>query len=406
MIPTPGALGRAILLSGLYFAQGLPFGIFTQALPVMMRQQGYSLEAIGLSNLLALPWVLKFLWAPLVDGHPGPRRRVIVPLNVAAAALLILLAGVPPSQMGPLLVVVLLCNLVAATQDIATDALAVELLPPQERGLGNGVQVAGYRLGMVVGGGLLIQQFATWGWARTFLAAGALVLLATVPILLAHAPERVERSAEPHQALRWDRWFSGRNGRAWFGLLFLYKFGDAFGTGMAKPLLVDQGLQLGEIGRLMGVYGSGAAITGALFGGWFVARWSVRAGLLGFGGAQVATLLAYALFAEHGPAYAGAVIVAEHLVSGMATAALFTAMMGACRPGHSGTDYTVQASVVVLAQGLGALASGFSAQALGYAGHFGLAAALAVGAAAWVARMPTGGGRFGLAGAQRSLTPL
>lgn len=66
----------------------------------------------------------------------------------------------------------------------------------------------------------------------------------------------------------------------------------------------------------------------------------------------------------------------------MATAALFTVMMEACRPEHAGTDYTVQASLVVIATGLAAAVSGFSAQALGYAGHFVLSAALcAVGTA-------------------------
>ncbi len=389
--------GRAFLLAGLYFAQGLPFGIFTQAVPVMMRQEGHSLGSIGLANLLAAPWVLKFLWAPLVDGVPGPRRRVILPLNLAAVGLLAALGALPPGSLGLLLVGVLLCNAVAATQDIATDALAVELLPASERGIGNGVQVAGYRLGMVVGGGVLLQQFDTLGWAGTFLAAAGFVLLATIPILLVAAPPRPERrTEEKHDALRWDRWFVGPEGRAWFGLLFFYKFGDSFGTAMVKPLFVDQGLSLADVGRLMGVFGSVAAIVGALLGGAFVSRVSLRAGLLLFGAGQVAALLGYALLAARGPELAAAAVVVEHLVSGMATAALFAAMMGACRPGHGGTDYTVQASIVVLAQGLGALASGFSAEALGYGGHFLLSALLCAVAFAWIFRVPVGQGRFAL----------
>jgi MFS family permease len=391
-------VGRAFVLSGLYFAQGLPYGVFSQALPVMMRQQGYSLESIGLSNLLALPWVLKFAWAPLVDRVPGPRRRVIVPLNLAAAALFLLLSGVDPRSMVPLLVAVLLCNLVAATQDIATDALAVELLPPGERGIGNGVQVAGYRLGMVAGGGLLVQQFETWGWALTFGVAAGLVVAGTVPLLFAGNPPRAgveEGSAS--DALRWDRWFAGREGAAWFGLLVLTKLGDAFGTGMAKPLLVDQHRSLAQIGQWMGLYGSLSSILGALVGGWIVTRISLRRALAAFSVGQAGTLVGWAWIAAGAAGSAPVVIVAEHLVSGMATAALFTAMMGAVRTGRGGTDYTVQASVVVLAQGLGALASGYSAKALGYVGHFGLAAAMTLFAAVWVARLRSRTGRFGLA---------
>ena len=53
--------GRLGLLLGLYFSQGLPFGFFVQGLPVLMREDGISLEAIGLSSLLAIPWAAKFL---------------------------------------------------------------------------------------------------------------------------------------------------------------------------------------------------------------------------------------------------------------------------------------------------------------------------------------------------------
>ena len=62
------------LLGALYFAQGLPFGFFTQALPVMLRQAGVSLEGIGLTSLLALPWALKFLIAPRLDSTSSRRR--------------------------------------------------------------------------------------------------------------------------------------------------------------------------------------------------------------------------------------------------------------------------------------------------------------------------------------------
>lgn len=394
-----GTAGRVALLTSLYFAQGLPFGIFTQALPVMMRQEGHSLQAIGLSNLLALPWVLKFAWAPLVDRLPGPRRRVIVPLNLAAAALLGGLALTTPGAIGPLVVTVLLCNLVAATQDVATDGLAVETLPEAERGLGNGVQVAGYRLGMVLGGGVLVQLFDRWGWTASFGTAALALLAVTVPILLVPPAPRLPSGAPSAswEALRWDRWFAGRAGFAWFVLLCAYKLGDSFGTAMVKPMLVDQGLTLGRIGELMGLWGSVAGMAGALVGGALVGRLPRRAALATFAALQVPTLLGYAWIAHAGPGSIVAAILVEHVVSGMATAALFTAMMDACRPGHAGSDYTVQASVVVLAQGLGAMASGWSAARFGYVGHFALAAGLALVPLFVVAALARGRERFQLA---------
>ena len=52
-----------VLLS-LYMAQGLPTGIFTQGLPAILRSYDVPLKVIGLTGLLAIPWALKFLWAP------------------------------------------------------------------------------------------------------------------------------------------------------------------------------------------------------------------------------------------------------------------------------------------------------------------------------------------------------
>ncbi len=94
---TPRKLG---LLATLYLAQGLPFGFFTVALPVLMREQGLSLPDIGLTNLLSLPWALKFLWAPLVDrfagGRLGRRRSWILPLQGASVLAVVGLSLVDP----------------------------------------------------------------------------------------------------------------------------------------------------------------------------------------------------------------------------------------------------------------------------------------------------------------------
>lgn len=140
------AARKILLLGSLYLAQGLPYGFFTQALPVLLREMEVPLEDIGLASLLALPWALKFAWAPVVDRTFSPRRWILG-LQAAATALaaVLALAQPAPGSVTVLLVAVLLTNLVAATQDIATDGLAVATLTAGERGLGNGVQVAGYQ---------------------------------------------------------------------------------------------------------------------------------------------------------------------------------------------------------------------------------------------------------------------
>ena len=384
------------LLSSLYLSQGLPYGFFTQALPVLLRKQGMSLPDIGLTNLLALPWALKFLWAPLMDRYGserlGRRRGYILPLQFLSAALLLGLALPEGAVSIPvLLVAVLLVNQLAATQDVATDGLAVELLERHERGWGNGIQVAGYRVGMVLGGGVMLMVIDTLGWRATLLSMGTLLLVASVPVVLFREPPSAASPQGSTSTWHWLRetlrYWSRRPGTgAWFTLLVLFKAGEHLATGMLRTFLVDAGLNLTQLGWMLGVVGFTTGLLGALMGGALVNRLGHRRALLVFGTLQAGAVLLYAL-AARGASIPLLTLVCgvEHLTSGMATAALFTVMMEPCRPEHAASDYTVQASLVVLATGAAAAASGFSAQALGYAWHFTLSAAVCALAVVWVA---------------------
>jgi len=190
------------LLAMLYFAQGLPSGLLGKALPPLLRQQGISLSAIGFTALLALPWTLKFLWAPFLDRF-WTRRRWLLTLNLIMFGLMILLAsrdfGYWVSQLFPFLMILLfLMNITAATQDIATDGLAVSRLAPHMRGLGNSVQVIGYKVGMIFGGGLLLWLVARYGWQLSYTTLAFLIIPVLLPVWFMRKPEALARSEPRH----------------------------------------------------------------------------------------------------------------------------------------------------------------------------------------------------------------
>jgi MFS transporter, PAT family, beta-lactamase induction signal transducer AmpG len=375
---------KLLLLGSLYLSQGLPYGFFTQALPVLLRTQGMSLPKISLASLLALPWAFKFLWAPFIDAVQAPRlgrrRAVILPLQLLAAAVLAALALAGSAEATALLFVgVLLTNLCAATQDIATDGLAVELLTPDERGLGNGLQVGAYRVGMIVGGGVMLWVFARSGWGVAFLGLAGLLLAASVPVLLYRETSAVAVKA-PRLSLGLLKTAFLRPGLlAWTPVLLLFKSGEWFATGMLRTFLSDSGQTLAELGTLLGLVGSGAGFLGAMLGGGLTARLGRRRALVAFGLLQSAGIASFAYATvSPTPGVFYAVTLAEHLTSGMATAALFTAMMDFSREEEAGTDYTVQASLVVISTGVTSALSGLSAQRFGYGTHFLLAAGLSL----------------------------
>jgi len=378
-----GTVAKLALLGSLYLAQGLPHGFFTTAVPALLRRQGVSLTEIGLAMVVMLSWGLKFLWAPVVDrvgsARFGRRRSWILPLQAATIAGLVALATVDvQTDMAALMAGMAVIVLLVATQDIAADGLAVALLRPEERGLGNGVQVGAYRLGMIASGGVLMIFSEELGWSGVFLCMAGLVALTTIPVLLVREPDAPRPERVAWGAFREFVRLPGM--RSWFAVLVVFKFGEAFAVAMLRPHLTDLNVSVPELGWITGTVGALAGLVGAVVGGLLVhrfGRWRVLAGLAMV---QAAAIASYALLPMAGEdldmRLVYALCVLEHLSSGMATVALFTLMMDATRPTTAATDYTIQASTVVLASGLAASLSGVSADAFGFRTHYLLAAAL------------------------------
>lgn len=389
---------RLGLLLALYLAQGLPFGVYSQALPAILRSHQAPLSLISLSGLLALPWALKVLWAPLVDRHHWPRvgyrRSWILPLNAGLAMVMAALCVFDPDSLGTpsgfamLFAALFLVNLLAATQDIASDGLAVRILAPHERGPGNGVQVAAHRLGVIIGGGLLLVALDRWGWHDAFLGLALLSFCLLLPALFFREPPPppgVAAVAREPYAQAWVSFFRRPALRGWIWVLLTCKAADFMASGMVKPMLVDMGLSLSDIGLQVSLVSSITTIAGALSGGWLVERLGRRVSLAGFGLAYALTLGLYAVPA-FGWSLAGvpatmlviAINALAHLIEGMMMAALLAAVMDRARPDHAGVDFTLQVSLLALAGGVFFLPAGLLVEQVGYGWHFLIAAGLGV----------------------------
>ncbi|MGE3764884.1 MAG: MFS transporter [Kofleriaceae bacterium] len=383
-----GTIARFSLLGTLYFAQGLPFGFFVKAVPVVLRREGYSLMQIGWTALLVLPWALKFLWAPVVDKHfirrIGRRRTWILAMQFAATSVLATLALLPDTgDLNVLMVATFVLNLVAATQDIATDGLAVELLSPEERGFANGLQVAGYRVGMIVGGAVLLALWDDIGTRAVFAVMATLTVLSSVQVLLLREPQtHAERAA----AAPLPHFFSLPGAGKILALVMLFKLGEAAAQNMLTPMLVDLKLTNDDIAFIGAAVGFTTGMAGAVVGGTLVGRLGRRRALIVFGFGQVLAVGGYAYLAFTTPSFTELSVWAgvEHFASGMATAALFTSMMDWSRPASSGTDYTVMASAVVIATALPAPLWGQLGDAVGYGPYFVIASAVCLVAIAGV----------------------
>lgn len=381
--PVANGLRLFALLMVLYFAQGLPSGLLAKALPPLLREQGVSLSMIGFTSLLALPWAMKFLWAPFVDRY-GSRKQWLLALNFVTMLLMLVVAsrdfaawvGVLPG----FLLLLLCLNFIAATQDIATDGYAVSTLKPEWRGLGNSIQVVGYKFGMLTGSSVLLWLVARHGWQASYTSLACLMLVVIVPVLFMEGEQGAASQARTHAPwhgtrgyARLFREFVARPGLGWWLVtVALYKFGDSLASRMTGPLLTDSGYSLAEIGAITGIAGATVGVLGAMIGGTTLLRLGHRQALIGFGVLQAIGLAGY-LFVVAGSRNLyglGAIVCFEQFADGLSTVALFTMMMDRCRVQSPGTDYSLQASLMTMSTGAAAMLGGAFAEHSGYAAVF------------------------------------
>ncbi|MGE8649400.1 MAG: MFS transporter, partial [Acinetobacter sp.] len=254
-----------ILLFSLYWAQGLPVGFMTHALPVILRAEGVSLAHIGGFGLLMLPWSIKIFWAPLVDRHGsksrGHYRSWIIPLQWLSVVVLIGLSFLPiqalnqPLYLMIFFITLLVMNGIGATQDIATDGLAVNILKNEQQHWGNTFQVIGSRLGFIVGGGAILWLLDFLQWQMTFLLLAALVFLNTLPVLWFKEPDHQKMISSSSEKLpartrikAYFQYFLADSTLAtWLLVLLTFKIADGLSGPLLKPLMVDLGLSFSQI---------------------------------------------------------------------------------------------------------------------------------------------------------------
>jgi len=207
---TLAALHRLAAVTLLGFASGLPLALTGQALQAWLTMEGLDLAAIGFLSLAGLPYTFKFLWAPLMDRFEcvaalGRRRGWLVLTQLALAGLLLVLAATSPKEsLRAFALLALAVAFASASQDVVVDAYRTDLLGPAERGLGASLGVMGYRLAMILSGGIALiwtdaQQGGGWSWPDVYrFMAGLMAAAAVVSALLLPRLPRLPPSPAAH----------------------------------------------------------------------------------------------------------------------------------------------------------------------------------------------------------------
>lgn len=369
----------------LYIAQTIPMSFFSTVIPVMMRQENFTLSAIGLLQLIKLPWIVKFLWSPIVDRHTattGDYKRWIFSSELIYAILIFSVAMLDfKADFYTILTLIIISFVASATQDIATDALAVLSFSRKDKSMVNSMQSMGSFGGSMVGSGVLLLLFHQIGWNSLLPCLAVFVLVMLLPLFfnkgIQITPKLPQQRAKKADVLYF---FTQRGIWRQIGFLFLYYSGLIGTLAMVRPWLVDLGYSVKEIGMMSGVAGTFVGFISAFAGGMIIrkmGRWRARILFSVF--VLMATLyfLGLSYTQPTTPLLYGGIFLLWGSY-GMATIVVYTTAMDCVRPGREGTDFTIQTVITHLSGMIMAILSGRIADMTGYHGLFFFETCIAV----------------------------
>lgn len=364
-------------LLSLYLAQSIPMTFFATVMPVIMRTEHYSLTSIGLIQLVKLPWILKFLWAPLIDKSEGEIKKYkkwIFSSELFYAIIILATAFLNIQTDFKLIIFFLVIAFTAsATQDIATDAFAILVLKKEERSLGNGLQSAGSFLGTVTGSGLLLVIYHYFGWKYLLFALSGFVILALIPLKI-YKPQNLSYDKPGTNISFNDIVLFFKQKTIWKRVvLLLFFYSGLIGIlTMLKPWLVDLGYSIKEIGIYSGIYGALAGAGSAVLTGFKMKRIGKRNTLRIILIYALGVSILFWILALSTPTYflLQTAIISIWSVYGMATVFVYTSSMDMVRHGREGTDFTIQIVLTHVGSLFLAVSSGKIAHSIGYANLF------------------------------------
>lgn len=472
-----------------YFTEGFPYTIIRTISSVFFRDQGMSLESIGLTSLFGLPWILKFLWGPQVDEFATKRKWLLI-MQGMLVVLIFLTAFLSPLSWSVQGIAALffIGSFVAATHDMAIDGYYMEALDKDGQAKFVGYRVMAYRIAMMTGTGVIVTIGTTAGWFLAFSSAAGLmailfvfhffwlpqcedekkpfsqmlqtllkikILLATALAALAIIVFRSFLNSDYYQSVQ--RVFpvlSRFSFASWVGLvLFLslillaafrkkihgwilrepdsfyakafatfidrekigamlafiifIRTGEFMLTAMAAPFMIDLGIKM-HYGWISGGIGLPCSIIGAMIGGWFISRYSLKKMTWPFLLAQNVTNLVYMFLAlaltkyiavntgNPNPESIGTTnlltVVCVHgfdqFAGGLGTAVLMTYLMRICRTEYKAAHYAIGTGLMSVSGLYAGVLSGFLASWLGYGYFFGISFVMSIPGMALVFFIP------------------
>lgn len=399
---------RVIAMGFLGFSSGLPLLLTSSTLAFWLKKLGLDYTTIGLLSLTALPYTVKFLWAPIVDKAPlpfltkhfGQRRSWLLFSQVLLGLCLLSLSFINPVEsLSVTCALAVAISFSSATQDIAMLAYQMERLGRSQYGAGEAVGIFGYRMGMLCSGAGALSLSTVVSWNTVYMVMAFSLIVGLITVLRIKEPERPNADEEyntllKHYKKKFPAFSSLNQGllpslhlavlspfsdfmkrQGWvlaLIIMFTYKIGDNIIGTMHNLFYIELGFNELEISAASKIFGMWASILGGFIGGLLFSRWGLYKSLYFCGLTHSLSILSNLILLHVGNDILSLYfcVAAEHITSGMRLTALFAYQLTLCNRIHAATQLALLTSLVHLGRVTFASTSGWIVDHLGWSNLF------------------------------------
>jgi MFS transporter, PAT family, beta-lactamase induction signal transducer AmpG len=339
-------------------ASGFPNQITESALQAWLKDSGATNTTIGILSYVALPYLLKFLWAPLIDRYPlpmfGRRRGWIFVTQLALAATIALFALQNPAvSLTPVAICAVAIVFFSATQDIAIDAYRTDIAQPSERGLAAAANNLGYRTSAWLASAFALIVADHFGWKPALLILAAVMAGFCLGTILAPEPNyryQSPRTLRESIVTPLNELLGSPGAVAFIALVILFKVGDAFALRLFTPFMMDIGFTKTEIALVLKALFTASAIIGAILGGVFMVKLGLLRSMLIFGVLQAISNFFYYALALSGKNYVLMVVAVsvDNIAGAMGNIASVALIMALCDVRYSAFQYALLSAFALM----------------------------------------------------------
>jgi PAT family beta-lactamase induction signal transducer AmpG len=273
-------------------ACGFPLALTASTLKTWIATHGISMKEVGAFAFISIPYSIKFLWSPFIDGirlpilyqKLGQRRSWLFLIqSLMVIAIFLLAQSEPDSSLLYCAVIATIVAFLSASQDIVVDAYRIEKLPVNLQSMGVTMYIYGYRIGLYISGAalLIIAGYSNWHYA--YYVGGIIMALALLVTIFSSEPTHKDQKAlkgyhEHLTKMIIEPFKNFTQTSGWLYLLLfiiLFKLGDAVAGNLTQPFLIKTGFSLPEIALIVKTYGLPSTLLGTFMGGVVVHRYGL-----------------------------------------------------------------------------------------------------------------------------------